>query len=217
MSLFDGFDLEAAILRSAAAMGLELEPSQVGSLAAHARRVVESNERLHLTAIREPQAFVERHIGESLAGAILLDREVRGTLVDLGSGNGYPGIPLALARPGLNPVLVESAPRKAEFLKTALHAAGLARGAVLEANIQRGADLAAVGPIAVLVTRAMGGWERLLPKLSTVVDGKGVLLVWCGDAIEDVERRVAWRRWRRSGEVRLRDLERGRVIRFSPA
>jgi 16S rRNA (guanine527-N7)-methyltransferase len=217
VSPFETFDLEGAILRSAASLGLELTESQVGSLAAHARCVVASNELLHLTAIREPQHFVDRHIGESLAGAILLDRDARGTLVDLGSGNGYPGIPLALARPFLQPVLVESAPRKAEFLRRALQAAGLGAGSVLEANVQRGADLAAIGPIQVLVTRAMGGWERLLPKLSTVVEGRGLLLVWCGDAIEEVARRVAWQRWRRSGEVPLPGLERGRVVRFVPA
>lgn len=217
MSLFDGFDLEAAIGREAGALGLELAAAQLAALAAHARRVETSNERLHLTAIREPRGFVERHIGESLAGVLLLDPEVRGTLVDLGSGNGYPGIPLAVARPGLTPVLVESAPRKAEFLALALESAGLHEGSVLQANVQRASDLASVGPVRILATRAMGGWERLLPKLAPVVEPGGCLLVWGGESLDAVARRVSWRRWRMQGGIALRTLDRGRVSRFLPA
>lgn len=214
MNLFDGFDLEAAIGHEAGLLGLPLAPEQLAALAEHARRVDASNERLHLTAIRDPGVFVERHIGESLAGALLLDAEVRGTLVDLGSGNGYPGIPLALARPGLRPVLVESAPRKAAFLSLALEGAGLSRGSVLEANVQRASDLGPVGPVTVLATRAMGGWERLLPKLAPAMEPGGCLLVWAGDDLDAVARRTAWGRWRMQGARPLRHLERGRIARF---
>ena len=217
MSLFVGFDLDGAIGRAAANLGLDLTAAQVASLAAHARLVEEWNERLHLTAIRDPGSFVDRHVGESLVGALLLDPRVRGTLVDLGSGNGFPGIPLAVVRPGLTPVLVESSPKKSRFLSRALEVAELAAGSVLAANVQRASDLESLGPVTVLVTRALGGWERLLPKLVRVVDQGGSLLVWAGDGIDEITRRAAWRRWKRVQERPLPSLERGRVVRFTPA
>lgn len=217
MSLFEGFDLDGAIGRAATTLGFELTSVQVASLAAHARLVESWNERLHLTAIRDPRSFVERHVGESLVGALLLDPGVCGTLVDLGSGNGYPGIPLAVARPGLVPVLVESSPKKSRFLSRALEVAGLAAGSVLSANVQRASDLESLGPISVLATRALGGWERLLPKLAPVVGDGGSLLVWSGDGIDDIARRAAWRRWKRVQDRPLPSLERGRVVRFTPA
>jgi 16S rRNA (guanine527-N7)-methyltransferase len=217
VSLFEGFDLDGEIGRIARTLGLTLTSTQVAALSAHARCVEGSNERLHLTAIRDPGSFVERHVGESLVGALLLEPGVTGTLVDLGSGNGYPGIPLAVARRGLTPVLVESSPRKAEFLARALEAAGLERASVLAANVQRASDLASVGSVAVLATRAMGGWERLLPKLAPVVGEGGCLLVWSGDGIDEVARRAAWRRWRRVRERPLHSLDRARVVQFVPA
>lgn len=215
MTPFAAFDLEAAIRAAADRLGEPLGEGQVASIAAHARAVGASNDRLHLTAIREPAAFVARHVLESLAGAALLPRDVRGLLVDLGSGNGYPGIPLAVVRPGLRAVLVESSPRKAAFLAEALRATGLPEASVLEVNVQSASDLVSVGPIRVLATRAMGGWERLLPKLAPALEPGGELLVWAGDAVDEVARRAAWRRFVRTGERRLPSLDRGRIVRFA--
>lgn len=215
MSLFSTFDLDSAIQAAADRLGEPIGPGQVAALAAHVRAVVAANDRLHLTAIRDPATFVERHIAESLAGAGLLDRGVAGVLVDLGSGNGYPGIPLAVTRPGLRVVLVESSPKKAAFLRDALRAAGLREGSVLETNVQNAVDLEPLGPVRVLATRAMGGWERLLPKLSPVLGPEGVVLVWAGPTIGAVSRRVPWRRFVHAGEVALPTLGQARIVRFT--
>ena len=214
MTPFEEFDLAGAIRSSSARLGVLLDDEQVAALSAHARAVAHANARLHLTSIVEPETFVERHIAESLVGALLLEPDVRGVLVDLGSGNGYPGIPIAVVRRGLRAVLVESSPRKAAFLSTAVRAAALREATVLEANVQRPADLSPLGKIRVIATRAMGGWERLLPKLSSALEPDGQLLVWAADALDTVSRRVPWRRYRRIDERRLPGLERGRVVRF---
>ena len=115
-----GFDFLPEIRRRAAACGLDLNEAGVAALAGHARAVLRANSRLKLRAITEPGPFVERHIGESLEGAALLDPEISGWLLDLGSGNGYPGLPVCIARPGLRPLLVEARSKKAEFLRELL-------------------------------------------------------------------------------------------------
>ena len=76
------------------------------------------NLRMNLTAIRDPQEIVRRHFGESLFAARNLPTCV--TLLDLGSGAGFPGLPIQLARPELRVVLAESQNKKAMFLREAV-------------------------------------------------------------------------------------------------
>jgi len=204
----------AAIAQRARTAGIELSATASEALAAHARAVIAANERLHLTAITQPEAFFERHIGEAFEGAALLPANVRGVLLDLGSGNGYPGIPLALARPGLVPVLAEASTKKAAFLREALAAAGLVQGRVLEARIARTVDLDELPPIAVLATRAMGGWERIVPKLVAQMAPSGLVLLWAGSDATAVMSRRAWARLRVEASRSLPGRDLSKVYRL---
>ena len=186
-------DLEGSIARAASDRGLALDDVMIASLAAHARLVLTDNPRLHLTAI-DPAEIVPRHIGESLDGAALLDPSARGLLVDLGSGNGYPGLPIAITRPGLRAVLVEASRKKAEFLRRAIDACAPERATVLDHQVQRPADLGTLEPIEVLTLRAVGGWERILPRLVPCIAPSGRILLWAGTEVERVRSRVAWRK-----------------------
>ena len=77
------------------------------------------NARTNLTAIREPEEMVRRHFGESLfAGVHLGERLVaNATLLDFGSGAGFPGLPIHLLNPSLHVTLAESQGKKASFLR----------------------------------------------------------------------------------------------------
>jgi len=187
-------DFEAAIERRAVASGLVLPHDRVEALAGHARAVLEENTRLHLTSVTEPSALVERHVGESFEGAALLDPEISGILVDLGSGNGYPGLPLASARPGLRPFLAESSRKKAAFLRSIVGGGGFPAGEILEGQVQRPADLEGIGPVRVLATRAMGAWSKIVPRLVPLLRDDGVVLLWAGADAEAILARKAWRR-----------------------
>ena len=186
----------SAIAERARAAGIVLTKRSAELLAAHARAVIESNPRLNLTAITQPSAFFERHLGEAFEGASLLPRSVKGIALDLGSGNGYPGIPLAIARPGLIPVLAEASSKKAQFLRDALVAAGLHQGQVLEAHVNRMADIEDLPPLSVITTRAMGGWERIVPKLISRLSEHGRILIWAGADAASILARAAWSRVR---------------------
>jgi len=202
------FPWEAAIADRARHAGLSLPGEAVRALAAHARAVLDANARLHLTAITEPDEFVERHVGESLEGAALIPETLRGTLLDLGSGNGYPGIPIAIARPSLQPVLVESSAKKSSFLRDALIAAGRPDGVVLTRHVTRASDIEEIEAIAVLATRAMGDWERIVPRLASRLASGGIVLAWTTTASDAVFARTAWKRLRRSRTMPLTGRER---------
>jgi len=84
-------------------------------LAIYLELLLKWNARTNLTSIREPEEMVRRHFGESLFMAAHLP-ECR-TLLDLGSGAGFPGLPIQLARPALQVTLAESQHKKAAFLR----------------------------------------------------------------------------------------------------
>ena len=204
----------SAIVARALAAGIVLSKSSAQALAEHARAVLVANERLHLTAITQPAAFFERHLGEAFEGAALLPEAIQGVLLDLGSGNGYPGIPLAIARPGLTPVLAEASTKKAAFLREALVAAGLIDGQVLEARVARTVDVDELPPVAVLATRAMGGWERIVPKLVARLSPGGLVLVWAGSDAEAIMTRTSWARLRVEKSRSLPGREQSKVYRL---
>ena len=84
------------------------------------------NSRTNLTAVREPEAIVQRHFGESLfAGFTLAGRLFHGaSLLDYGSGAGFPGLPIQLLFPGIQVTLAESQGKKAAFLREVVRELG---------------------------------------------------------------------------------------------
>ena len=91
------------------------------------------NHTYNLTAIREPREMVTRHLLDSLAMHAYVDA---GTLADLGTGPGLPGIPLAIAKPHLQVTLVESNGKKARFLREAVRTLGLSNARVAETRAE---------------------------------------------------------------------------------
>ena len=81
--------------------------------------LVKWNARTNLTAIRDPEQIVQRHFGESLFTSRHLGPQTR-TLLDLGSGAGFPGLPIALLHPEIAVTLAESQNKKAAFLREAV-------------------------------------------------------------------------------------------------
>jgi 16S rRNA (guanine527-N7)-methyltransferase len=189
------FDWEERIRSRASACGIALAAPTVSALALHARWVLRANVELKLTTVIDPGEFLERHLGESFEGAALLDPGTSGPALDIGSGNGYPGLPIAAARPGLALTLAESSVRKAQFLRQILRETDALAAEVLERQVQRAADLEGFGPARVITSRAMGGWPKILPRLASLLAPDGEILVWAGEQAEAVAKRVAWRRF----------------------
>jgi 16S rRNA (guanine527-N7)-methyltransferase len=87
--------------------------------------LVRWNARTNLTAIRSPKEMVRRHFGESLFAGGHLGDPLPDTLLDLGSGAGFPGIPIALLHPEIRVMLAESQNKKATFLREVVRSLGL--------------------------------------------------------------------------------------------
>jgi 16S rRNA (guanine527-N7)-methyltransferase len=119
---------------------LELTPDARRAIDDHARLLLAWTESINLTAIRTPADVARLHVADSLTAVEPLRARGVRTLVDLGSGGGYPGLPLAVALPATRTLLVESVGKKAMFLETVVGATGLAGRVAVAA--ERGEALA---------------------------------------------------------------------------
>ena len=109
--------LAAGIAEGAAAMGVDLGEEAIAKLAAYLELVEKWNRVHNLTAVREPAQMVTLHLLDSLS--ILPHIAKAATLLDVGTGAGLPGIPLAIARPALRVTLLDSSHKKCTFLRQA--------------------------------------------------------------------------------------------------
>ena len=105
------------------AFGVEIGPEVAEQLAMHARELLRWTARINLTAITDAREIAVKHILDSLAPAGLLPPH--GTLLDIGSGAGFPGIPLKLVRPSLGVTLIDASRKKVNFLKHVIRTLGL--------------------------------------------------------------------------------------------
>jgi 16S rRNA (guanine527-N7)-methyltransferase len=112
---------EAEIVRLLVPYSIESKPV-APKLAVYLDLLLRWNARTNLTAIRDPEEIVRRHFGESLFAGEHLGQPLPETLLDLGSGAGFPGLPIALAHPGIVVTLAESQGKKTAFLREAVRA-----------------------------------------------------------------------------------------------
>jgi 16S rRNA (guanine527-N7)-methyltransferase len=124
-----------SLVDAAGRLGIQLTDAQLARLDQLGAAVREGNRRVNLTRIVQPAEIETRHFLDSLTAALpLLDRLRSGDvlrLVDVGSGGGFPGLPLKIAFPQLEVTLVESVHKKADFLKETVAQLGLSNVEVI--------------------------------------------------------------------------------------
>jgi 16S rRNA (guanine527-N7)-methyltransferase len=98
-------------------LGLRLSPSQQAILALYERELMDWNTRFNLTAIRDPEEVHTKHFLDSLTCLLAMRDTPVGRLIDIGTGAGFPGIPLKIMLPRVQLTLVESVGKKAEFCR----------------------------------------------------------------------------------------------------
>ncbi len=127
----------ASFLTAAASLGIEFEPSDLGQLAYYLALLLETNKVHNLTAITDPEQAWTRHILDSLTLLAPLADLPRGSrVIDVGSGGGLPGIPLAICSPDLHFTLLEATGKKVEFLRRVATDLGLSNVAVIQGRAE---------------------------------------------------------------------------------
>ncbi len=159
---------------------MELDATARTAIDGHVRLLLAWNLAINLTAIDEPVQAALAHVVDSLTALPLLRDRGVDWFVDLGSGGGFPGLPLAVALPATGALLVESIGKKARFLDTAIDAVGLrgttdvftCRAETLAADPRHRERWPAV------TVRAVGGLADLVELGFPLLEPGGILVAW---------------------------------------
>ena len=159
-------------------LGLSLAPRQLDQFEAYYRELMAWNQRMNLTAVKDYEGVQVRHFLDSLTAAPYLGEETE-SLLDVGAGAGFPGVPLKIAFPWLRLMLVDSVGKKTGFLK---HLAGELGLEDVEVHTGRAEDLAfhadARESFDVVVTRGVAVMRVLMELTLPFCRAGGVGLTW---------------------------------------
>ena len=170
----------------------DLGPAARTALADHLRLLLAWTTSVNLTSIRDPVAAVRSHTLDALAAVPLLRAANADAFVDLGSGGGLPGIPLAVALPARRALLVDSIVKKARFLVTAVAALGLAdRVAVAAERVETlAADPRHRERWPAVTARAVASLPELVELAFPLLVPGGLLLAWKSGELADERARA---------------------------
>jgi 16S rRNA (guanine527-N7)-methyltransferase len=151
---------------------------QILQIQQYIRLLLAWNEKVNLTAIRDPLEILYRHFCESMYAGISVPVET-GRLADVGSGGGFPGLPLKILRPGLRVFLVESNLKKATFLAEVTRELGLTDAQVL---VRRYEELSEeVAPLDFVCSRALGEFPAFLKWAHSEQIAAKQVILWIGE------------------------------------
>lgn len=162
--------LDAALKRCE----IELSPDKVEKLAEFYEMLIEWNERFNLTRIVSPEDAAVKHFCDSLIGKDLM----RGKVCDVGSGGGFPSIPLAIACPECEFTLIEANGKKVSFLQAVSEGLGLKNVRVVKARAEEVPDLRE--GFDVVTARAVAAMNTLLEYCLHLVKVGGVFVAYKG-------------------------------------
>jgi len=124
-------------------LGLQLTASQLAALNLYERELLDWNLRFNLTAIDEPDKIRIKHFLDSLTCLLVLREKPAGRVIDVGTGAGFPGIPLKIVCPDIRLILVESVGKKADFCRHVVRALELDGVEVLQNRAEEVGQMAA--------------------------------------------------------------------------
>jgi 16S rRNA (guanine527-N7)-methyltransferase len=173
-------ELLQPFLPTSAGAPAALSADQLNSISMYIDLLLRWNARINLTSVRQPEAIVTRHFGESLFAArhLFPDPGSLASLIDVGAGAGFPGVPIKILTPQLHLTLIESNHKKVAFLRQ------LARAITLtDINIVPARAETYAGPLAAVVTlRAVERFSSSLLTAARLVAPGGRLALLIGQA-----------------------------------
>ncbi len=181
---------ESTIRKALDEFHVDVNETQVGQIQEYIKLLLAWNEKINLTAIRDPLDILHRHFCESMFVTKLVDLD-KCRIADIGTGGGFPGLPLKILLPNAQIALVESSIKKAAFLAEVIRTLGLSNVNVVVSRYEElGEEIA---PIDYLCARAMGDFGGFLTWAATNSVGAKRAILWLGAKdVEEVEKVKGW-------------------------
>ena len=173
----------ARLIAGARSIGRSLSEKEIGAFEAHYHLLRVWSRRMNLTGLKDEEQIVRRHFLEPIAAAHLVGEE--GRLVDIGSGNGFPAIPLKILRPRIELVLVEASEKKSAFLWAVLRELHLEGARVETRHVRKVADLADLLPCRYLTLRAIRVRDLFKKGSGAILEPDGMGLFFLSEEVAE--------------------------------
>ena len=177
----DSIEWRQYLLRGAEKMGLELSEEEAATMARHARELMIWNRRTNLTRLTHPKHIAEQHYLDSIAPMGWISDTA--TILDIGSGGGFPGIPLKIVTPLANVVLVDAVRKKVTFMNHVLRLLHLdnihARQVRAESMNRQHVDCPPNG-FTVIISRALTSLEGFVSMALPLLADDGMIIALKG-------------------------------------
>jgi 16S rRNA (guanine527-N7)-methyltransferase len=170
---------------------LQATPEQIIAIQRYMAMLLAWNEKVNLTAIRDPVEVLYRHFCESMYAGVAVP-SLEGRLADVGSGAGFPGLALKIACPELQVFLIESNVKKATFLAEVVRELELADTRVLVSRYEELGE--EITPIDIVCSRALGEFDKFLRWAAFERVAAGQAILWVGGRdVEEIRQIRGWR------------------------
>jgi 16S rRNA (guanine527-N7)-methyltransferase len=153
--------------------------------------LLEWNQKISLTTVTNPVEIVKFHFGESLFAAYAL-KILDGRLADVGSGAGFPGIPLAMAIPTVQATLIEANAKKSAFLSEVVRRLQLSNVSVVRSRME---DATQIGTFDFVCARAIGKYASLIRWSLGRLTHEGRLVLFLGERDAQQVRKTSGWNW----------------------
>lgn len=172
---------QSFIINGARTLGIEINEGVTAPFSIHASELINWNRKINLTTITKPRDIAIKHFLDSLAPAGFIPDRAR--LLDIGSGGGFPGIPLKILKPSLSGLLIDGVRKKVNFLKHVLRTLSLENIEALQIRAENLLkDPERANSFDVIISRALSDLEPfvksalpLLAKQGTIIAMKGAV------------------------------------------
>ena len=165
------------IRRALSEFKVAVTDAQIVQIQQYMSLLLKWNDAMNLTAIRDPLEILYRHFCESMFGATLIPVGF-GRLADVGSGGGFPGLPLKIVCPELEVCLIDSNVKKATFLAEVVRELALPEARVLVSRYEELDE--EITPLDVVCSRAVGEFAHFLKWAASEKIGARTVMLWIG-------------------------------------
>jgi 16S rRNA (guanine527-N7)-methyltransferase len=179
-------ELREFTISSVRELGLAIGNGQAVQLIRYLAHLIEWNKTINLTAIIDPREIIIKHFVDSLAALVATDFPEQAVVLDVGSGGGFPGIPLKIMRPDLQLVLVEPVQKKCSFLNSVIGLLTLRGISTFDGTIEQYAKRPVHHVVDMIVVRALK-FEEIRKHIPALLVSKGKVVLYRTESMKNQE------------------------------
>jgi 16S rRNA (guanine527-N7)-methyltransferase len=179
-------ELREFTISSIKELGLTIGENQVEQFMCYLAHLIEWNKAINLTAIIDPKEIIIKHFVDSLVALVATNFPQNGVVLDVGSGGGFPGIPLKIVRSDMRLVLVEPIRKKCSFLNSVIGLLKLLDVSTFDGTIEQYAKRQLRPFIDTVVVRALK-YEEIRKHIPALLTSKGKVVLYRTEAMKKQE------------------------------